>query len=206
MPDNVRTLLLASFCLAQCEAWMRHRPHLQHAREQTEVCLGDGRHGWKMIGVFYGENWPEIPDRWTSQVGQDKTVVDILGGRRNGYFVDLAANDAVSLSNTLTLEQEYDWDGLCVEPMSRYIQGHMRRRCALAVAVAGGRTGETVTFKQDGVLSGIVGANMDNKNDGGNGLQFTTVSVAKLFRDFGVPKVIDYMSLDIEVWTDLIPH
>lgn len=36
------------------------------------------------------------------QVAQDETVVDIFGGKKGGFFVDLASNDAVKLSNTLS--------------------------------------------------------------------------------------------------------
>ena len=40
-----------------------------------------------------------------SQAGQDRTVLDILGGKRGGFFVDLAANDASHISNSVMLEQ-----------------------------------------------------------------------------------------------------
>ena len=40
------------------------------------------------------------PGHWHGQVGQDRAVASILGYKRNGYFIDLAANDAVRLSNT----------------------------------------------------------------------------------------------------------
>ena len=39
----------------------------------------------------------------------------LLGGLRGGYFVDLAANDPVRLSNSKTLEAEFGWSGLCIE-------------------------------------------------------------------------------------------
>eukprot|EP00961_Rhodomonas_salina_P203429 2744974-Rhodomonas_salina.1 len=161
-----------------------------------------GTQGWKVVGYFHGQSWPNISARWTSQARQDRTIVDVFGGKRGGFFVDLAANDAVQISNTVTLEQEYGWDGLCVEPMPRYYEGHLKRRCMLAAAVAGARTGEEVKFAvRPFAGSGIVRNDMDNK-PGNSGtsekMKFTTVSVAQMFRDFGVPKVVDYLSLDIE--------
>ncbi|EKX34063.1 hypothetical protein GUITHDRAFT_44127, partial [Guillardia theta CCMP2712] len=136
--------------------------------------------------------------RWTSQVGQDRTIVDIFGGKRGGYFIDLASNDAVALSNTLTLEQEYGWNGLCIEPNPRYLQGLLRRKCKLAVAVATAMTGEKVSFAMRDEFGGIVGNDFDNKQVRGSVMNFTSVSITKLFQDFQVPEVVDYLSLDIE--------
>eukprot|EP00960_Hanusia_phi_P001153 31362-Hanusia_phi.AAC.1 len=155
--------------------------------------------GWKVVGFFRGNgDWDRIPQRWTSQVGQDKTIVDIFQGKRGGYFVDLASNDAVSISNTLTLEQEYGWNGLCIEPNQNYFAGLLKRKCKLAVAVATGKTGDRVPFAMRGGLGGIVGKEFDNNQPKGSMMNFTTVSITKIFEDFQVPKVVDYLSLDIE--------
>jgi hypothetical protein len=35
-------------------------------------------------------------------VNQDKTIAEIFGNKKGGFFVDLASNDAVDLSNTLS--------------------------------------------------------------------------------------------------------
>eukprot|EP00980_Cylindrotheca_fusiformis_P030041 scaffold24242_cov152-Cylindrotheca_fusiformis.AAC.1 len=58
-----------------------------------------------------------------SQVGQDVIISALTkqldpklkdtNHQRSLYFVDLAANDAIQLSNTLLLEEE-GWKGLCV--------------------------------------------------------------------------------------------
>ena len=34
---------------------------------------------------------------------------------QGGYFVDLAANQALTLFNTFILEQRYHWTGPCIE-------------------------------------------------------------------------------------------
>lgn len=47
---------------------------------------------------------------------QDRWVVDQLQGKRGGVFVEVGAHDGVRHSNTLTLEQEYDWNGVLIEP------------------------------------------------------------------------------------------
>lgn len=64
--------------------------------------------GWRQIDVFYGE--PAVSNlTWFSQAAQDELIVGLLRGKRNGYFIDLAANDALVLSNTYALERDYGW-------------------------------------------------------------------------------------------------
>jgi hypothetical protein len=70
--------------------------------------------GWHTVDVFYGSNdLLNIPDNniWTSQCKQDLIVSTLLHNKTNGYFVDLAANDAVEWSNTLALERLFQWRG-----------------------------------------------------------------------------------------------
>lgn len=69
------------------------------------------REGWHPIHVFYGkrEGLKLDPNKeWFAQVRQDEIVIDLLG--ENGYFIDLAANDAKDLSNTVALEK-HGWNG-----------------------------------------------------------------------------------------------
>ena len=55
-----------------------------------------------------------------SQHGQEKYVVEeVLRGLRGGYFVELGVADALTLSNTLSLES-WGWNGLCIEPSIAY--------------------------------------------------------------------------------------
>jgi FkbM family methyltransferase len=130
-----------------------------------------------------------------SQVGQDETVMRILDNKREGYFVDCAANDAVVHSNTLALETRLGWTGLCIEP-NPYYHGRFRdRRCTLVEAVAGGKDGEVVKFMENWGLGGIVG--FDNTEDTGS-VEVLAVSLETIFDKLNVPSVIDYFSLDIE--------
>lgn len=49
--------------------------------------------------------------------GQDRMFVELLEHKRNGVFVDLGANDGVTISNTVFLERELGWTGVAVEPI-----------------------------------------------------------------------------------------
>lgn len=72
--------------------------------------------GWHTIDVFYGDKDLLAIDenqRWFSQVKQDEIVATLFESKIGGYFVDLAANHAVTLSNTLGLERQLQWQGGC---------------------------------------------------------------------------------------------
>jgi len=52
-----------------------------------------------------------------SQSGQDAFVLYYFKNKRNGTFIDIGANDGVSLSNTYYLEKDLGWSGICFEPI-----------------------------------------------------------------------------------------
>ena len=77
--------------------------------------------GWKSVNVYLGDsNLNDGMRRKYSQAGQDRMVAKLLGCKRDGYFLDLAANDAVQLSNTRLLERDMGWNGLCIEANEQY--------------------------------------------------------------------------------------
>lgn len=47
---------------------------------------------------------------------QSKIVEDILGGKKNGFFVECGAYDGETYSNSLSFEKYLDWTGLLIEP------------------------------------------------------------------------------------------
>ena len=56
--------------------------------------------------------------------------------KRHGFFVDLASHDAMALSNTLALERDYDWRGICIEPSHEALRGLAHRNCSVVVSAA----------------------------------------------------------------------
>lgn len=161
----------------------------------------DGGGGWHPINVYYGEKsgLKEGDRRWFSQVHQDRVVIDLLGNQ--GYFVDLASNDAKDFSNTLALEKQ-GWDGLCIEPNPGYWYGLSHRKCTVVGALVGA-THQKVNVKFRGVFGGIVGkmdeklANRKKEPDSPVEERFTA-PLLKVFSRFHVPTEIDYLSLDVE--------
>ncbi|CAE8613037.1 unnamed protein product [Polarella glacialis] len=155
---------------------------------------------WKTIDVFVGSA-QEIGSRHQrhSQAGQDWLVSSLLGCKTNGYFIDLAANAAETLSNTLMLERDFAWQGLCIEPNMDYYYDLPKRKCHLVAAAVGGPTDTVVSFNLKGVFGGVVGEGFDNKKaDGRIEKQFHTVALGEVLERFGAPTIIDYLSLDVE--------
>jgi len=50
-----------------------------------------------------------------SQNNEQEIIINLFKGKRNGTFIDIGANDGVTLSNTFALANFYGWTGLLVE-------------------------------------------------------------------------------------------
>lgn len=175
----------------------------------TTMKIEEQTKGWHPIHVFYGEKRGLFNDAPESikqsqesyaQVGQDSIILDLLGN--NGYFIDLAANDALDLTNTLALERK-GWTGLCVEPNPVYWYGLSHRKCTVVGAMVAGTESKKVKVKFRGVYGGIVGkldnrlANRKKEPDAAVVTRYTA-PITEVLESFKVPKTIDYLSLDVE--------
>jgi hypothetical protein len=168
--------------------------------------FSDDTVGWKSIDVFYGktdhlENMIPANKTWFSQASQDELVIGLLKGKRDGYFVDLAANDATLLSNTYALEKHFGWKGTCIEPNPDYWYNlTYRQNCHIVGAVAGQKHMEEVYFRfEAGTHGGIAAEGFDNNQrfQSRSVLKYTTTLEAILERT-NAPTEIDYLSLDVE--------
>lgn len=169
--------------------------------------------GWSSINVFTGVSRSAVAN-WTSQSGQDATVCEIFrisyGHCKSRFFVDLAANDALYLSNTRSLEDMFGWKGICIEPNFEYFLGLAQRKCNLFVAVVSNKSGDIVEFIEHpdgkpGWAGGIVSNFTDNKpRKTGQRKKRHTVSFRDLLIYSEAPKVIDYFSLDVEGAEDMV--
>ena len=155
---------------------------------------------------------------WSSQLGQDHLVHTLLGADHKGFFIDLASNDPIALSNTRALET-LGFRGLCIEPNPVYYPLYKlaRRRCTLVPYAVSAKRG-TVPFgvsrkhaKKNNPLAalgderwaamfgGIVAPGLDNANAStSETVQVGAVTFDEILRNYSVPSVISYLSLDVE--------
>lgn len=122
--------------------------------------------------------------------------MSLLDCPSEGFFLDLAANDAHHLSNTVWLE-EFGWNGICIEPNPQYHAHHALRKCQTVSAVVESPATQTVKFKMDGYMGGIIGY---DQKDGSHGdvADTPTVSLESILRRYNAPRLISYFSLDVE--------
>ncbi len=148
-----------------------------------------------------------LKNRSLSQLGQDLWALARSNYKRGGYFVEFGATDGVLLSNSYLLERDFDWTGICAEPNpAMYAKLQKNRRCTVADACIGPRTGEEVAFVAADVYGGIEKWAFDDshadKRDAyrraGNTLTMTTISLNDLLVKLGAPRSIDYLSIDTE--------
>lgn len=137
--------------------------------------------GWREVHVYVGDgctNGSTVFNRtkqFPSQLGQDRKVIDLFGGKSDGFFIDLAANDAHAMSNTFALEKYHNWTGLCIEPNDHYWKSHIYwRKCTIVGALVGDNLNEEVPVAFRGFNGGIVDERTDNKRGGTDFRKTTT--------------------------------
>lgn len=153
------------------------------------------------------------PGSWHSQSGQDTRVAQLLEGKRGGFFVDLAANEPVYLSNTRALERDYGWRGICIDANQELLHKlATQRTCRVFEAAVSTSSGKEVEFTAPAVggswedaMGGIVSTKTDNKERRPNYAKrqwhvtkTVTVALQDILDHANAPAVIDYLSLDIE--------
>lgn len=70
-----------------------------------------------IISLLCGKEYPMFDEYYYSQKGQDKFVNEVIfKNKKNGFFVEIGANDGISFSNTYYFEKNLNWSGICVEP------------------------------------------------------------------------------------------
>mmetsp|Transcript_9338 Transcript_9338/g.15384 ORF Transcript_9338/g.15384 Transcript_9338/m.15384 type:complete len:312 (+) Transcript_9338:36-971(+) len=134
---------------------------------------------------------------------QDIVINDYFNGKHYGFFVDLAANEWQDFSNTYALEFYLGWKGLCIEPDPEYLIGLLsNRKCKLFTNAVTAKNNEKVTFrfheKGFGGLSGIVGQEFDNHGNMETDVTLRTTTLTTILDFAQAPKVMEYLSLDVE--------
>jgi FkbM family methyltransferase len=139
-----------------------------------------------------------LPKRSYSQCGQDAVVLGLLEKEdgRQKYFVDLACNHAYRMSNSYALESFFGWKGICADANYQYWYDVAKyRNCHVIGGAVSSKTGDEVTFAFRGSYGGIVSNETDNQ---GSGVTIPTISFDTILTTLKFPRVIDYLSLDVE--------
>jgi FkbM family methyltransferase len=143
-----------------------------------------------------------------SQIEQERWVLAMCQGRRDGRFAEIGAFDGVSLSNTFCLERDHGWRGVLVEPNPTLFAKLAASRSSACLEKAvyreSGRTLDFVASQEIGTLADYAEADGYARHrreavrrDGL--ITVTTISFDDLALIGDLPqRGLDYVSLDTE--------
>ncbi len=139
------------------------------------------------------------------QLKQDFLALQYLKFKKNGYFVDIGANDGKTLSNTYMLERDYNWNGICVEPLTiEYNKCKDIRKCICVNTCIYDKNGE-IEFSnienEFNMYSGIKEDINHHKNVvdyHSSVVKMPCITFTKLLDDNNAPNIMDFLSLDTE--------
>lgn len=141
-----------------------------------------------------------------SQLDQDLEVLKFYKNKNNGFFIEIGASDGIELSNTYLLETQYNWKGICAEPIPSKFEQLVKNR-------PNSKCSDNAVYNQSNLdvifdianecplLSGISNTLNYHKNrDDSKKTKITvkTISLNDLLEKFDAPLFIEYLSLDTE--------
>ncbi|SEM59854.1 methyltransferase, FkbM family [Loktanella fryxellensis] len=161
----------------------------------------------RMLHDVDGMLTPGYP--FASQAGQDRVVARILGGRRNGIFLDVGAYDGRTGSNSLYFETHLGWTGVLVEPVKQHREmAELWRRAPCLPYAVSDRDGEasfiavTQGYTQMSGLAGPYDAGLLDRVRADprhveDRITVPTRTLNSICHEAGLSR-IDFVSLDIE--------
>jgi FkbM family methyltransferase len=98
--------------------------------------------------------------KYYSQYGQDEFLNEfVFRNKKGGVFIDIGANDGITISNTYFFERELSWKGICFEPLAKTFKKLDANRNSINVnGCAAAKNYTDVFFSIDGygeMLSGL---------------------------------------------------
>ncbi len=150
--------------------------------------------------------------KYYSQYRQDEFLnKNIFKNTKNGFFVEMGADDGISLSNTLFFERKLGWSGICVEPRKEAYEKLVKnRKCRTANVGIALEKGEKdfIDAKSAGLISGLseymdprhlsrLEKEVAKQGEKPQNIKITCITFNELIARFPTDH-IDYFSLDVE--------
>jgi FkbM family methyltransferase len=133
-----------------------------------------------------------------SQIGQDAWVHSVLGSK-TGYFVELGACDGIQYSNTLFFERNLNWDGICIEPNDIFFKELVKNRSTnKSNELVYSENGVDLEFSLCNEASGVIDENIGPFTKRAHIVTKKSVTLSSVLDTYNAPKIIDYLSLDVE--------
>lgn len=129
--------------------------------------------------------------------------------KRPGFFVEIGCWDGSLISQTIRLEQDKGWKGICIDPFPRAFQNRNCQVVWRAVSKDGldreflqvsidRRNGGDVSYFSG--FSDSIGANLELVYDhcDYNRVQVKTITIDQLWEQYRLPAYVDFLSVDTE--------
>jgi len=130
--------------------------------------------------------------------------------RRGGFFVDVGAFEGLAGSNTLKLEMELGWKGVCLESIpAMFSLLQKRRRCLCLPLAASDKASDSVSFDWQPWNSGLSGLT-ETLGAGIRGMhreqriEVQTRTLTEILDAIQAPRHIDFLSIDTEGAEELV--
>jgi FkbM family methyltransferase len=141
-----------------------------------------------------------------SQLEQDLNVLKFYNNKKNGFFIEIGASNGISLSNTYLLETQYNWKGICVEPIPNQFELLIKNRpnsiCYKEAVFNESNKHQVFDIANNAdMLSGIsnyIDCHIDTVNNNKTQIIVNTISLNDLLEKSNSPLFIEYLSLDTE--------
>ncbi len=141
-----------------------------------------------------------------SQIGADLICLHRLNYKQNGYFVEFGGYDGIAHSNTLLLEEYFNWTGILAEPSQNLFSQLMQNRpnCRLDNSCITGTSKSHTRFVEciDGELSTqakyLKEGSLAERRVKHKTYNVPTLSLKDLLDKHSAPRHIDFLSIDVE--------
>jgi FkbM family methyltransferase len=141
-----------------------------------------------------------------SQLRQDLFVLFVTDFKQNGYFIEAGASDGVTFSNTFTLEKNFNWQGILIEPGTYWKESLSKNRICHIGYKALWKENSSVLFNEiqnKPILSHISSVNLnswmfDINQETKQQYVVPSITLIDVLNHYNAPNTIDYLSLDIE--------
>lgn len=118
-----------------------------------------------------------------------------------GYFIEIGANDGFTFSNTLYLEEYFEWSGLLIEANPKYADSLSQRKNVKIINKAISDQSGIAQFVDAGLYGGLAAGIEQQYSVYTNPapiIHVDCLTLQQVFDEACVPMVIDFLSIDVE--------
>jgi FkbM family methyltransferase len=131
-------------------------------------------------------------------------IRDFFNDRRDGFFVDVGANDYKVTSNTYYLDTVLNWKGIAIEPQKQFEADYVKYRprtkfVSFFVSDASNQLAKMYLVNKSSLIASGSRDFTEKVGEKAKEIEVPTITLNDLLDSEGVKK-IDFMSIDIELW------